>query len=112
MKIIVCGNYDQVSFIISSFAVENNKIVVLCDSEKDAVALSKIDKITVFNSDPTKIYSYEISDVYDFDLIVSLLDYDASNFIACTIAKKLFNVKKSICTVNNPNNVNVFKFSY
>ena len=109
MKIIVCGNYDQVSFIISSFAVENNKIVVLCDSEKDAVALSKIDKITVFNSDPTKIYSYEISDVYDFDLIVSLLDYDASNFIACTIAKKLFNVKKSICTVNNPNNVNVFK---
>ena len=44
-----------------------------------------------------------------FDLIVSLLDYDASNYIACTIAKKLFNIKKSICTVNNPNNVNIFK---
>ena len=110
MKIIICGNYSQVSFVIRSFtAEESNKIIVICDSEKDAAALSKIDNITVFNSDPTKIYSYEISDVYDFDLIVSLLDNDANNFIACTIAKKLFNVKKSICTVNNPNNVNIFR---
>lgn len=109
MKILICGGNNQAAFVVKSFAGSNNRIVILTSDDKSANTLSRIDGTEVFLTDPTKIYSFEITDVYDFDVIISLLDNDADNYVACLIGKKLFHIKKAICTVNNPSNVQVYK---
>ena len=109
MKILICGGSSQASYVVHSFASPSNRLVVLTDDSKIAASLSKINYTEVFLTDPTKIYSFEITDIYEFDLIISLLEKDADNFVTCSIGKKLFKIKKSICTVSNPNNVELFK---
>ena len=109
MKILICGSNNQAEYVAKVFSETNNKIVILSDNEKEAESLSKLKNTTVFLTDPTKIYSFEIADVYEYDVIISLLDKDADNYVSSIIGKRLFNIKKSICTINNPNNVELFK---
>lgn len=109
MKIIVSGGDHQADFVIHEFKKNGNKIVVINEDEKTAHYLSSQNGIDVFLNDPTKVYSYEEASVYGFDLIISLLPKDEDNFVACSIAKRLFGVRKAICTVNDPDNVRIFK---
>ena len=45
----------------------------------------------------------------DYDIFISLCDKDTDNYVACKMAKELFQIKKVICIVNNPKNVSVFQ---
>src|SRR6202040_1900087 len=44
------------------------------------------------------------------DAIVAVTADDEDNLIALQMAKKHFNVKKTVARVNNPSNVEIFKF--
>jgi trk system potassium uptake protein TrkA len=109
MKIIVCGGNKEADFVIREFKKGGHRIAVINGNEIIAKQLSENNGLDVILSDPTKIYSYTDSNVYNYDLIVSLLENDEDNFVVCKIAKQLFNVKKAICTVQNPDNVAIFK---
>jgi len=109
MKIVICGGNKEADFVIRAFKKAGHTITVINGNEAIARQLSENNGIDVILSDPTKVYSYKDADVYDYDLIVSLLENDEDNFVVCKIAKQLFNVKKAICTVQNPDNVDVFK---
>lgn len=110
MKVLICGGNQQADFVIRSFTKsKRNKIVVINDDEDIAKELSDRYGIEVLDTDPTKLYSFEIADIYDFDLVIALMEKDADNFVCCHIAKDQFNIKKAICTVNNPNNVEIFE---
>lgn len=110
MKVLICGGNQEADFVIRSFHHNRrNKIVVINDDEEIAKDLSNRYGIEVLDSDPTKLYSFEIADIYDFDLVIALMEKDADNFVCCHIAKDQFNIKKAICTVNDPNNVEFFE---
>lgn len=108
MKIIISGGERQADFVIREFKKGKNQFVIMNEDEKIAHYLSSQNGLDVSVCDPTKTYSYEENSVWGFDLIISLLPKDEDNFVACSIAKKLFGVKKAICTVNNPDNVPIF----
>lgn len=110
MKVLICGGNQEADFVIRSFSHnKRNKIVVMNDDEDIAKNLSNRYGIEVLDTDPTKIYSFEIADIYDFDLVIALMEKDADNFVCCHIAKDKFNIKKAICTVTDPNNVEMFE---
>lgn len=109
MNILVCGGKAEADYVLSAFRSHNNRIVVMNADNDTAELLSEHYSIDVFKIDPTKIYSFEVADVTNFDLVVSLMERDADNFVVCKIAKELFHIKKAICTVNNPNNVAIFQ---
>lgn len=110
MNILICGGKQQADYVLSVFTdKKKNKIVVLNEDKATCERISEHYGIPVLNSDPTKRYSFEIADVNNFDLIISLLEGDADNFVTCKMAKDIFHIKKAICTVSNPNNVDIFK---
>lgn len=109
MNILICGGRQQADYVLSVFAGKHsNNIVVINDDEKIADTISEHYGISVIDLDPTKKYSFEIANVNNFDLIISLQESDADNFVSCKMAKEIFNIKKAICTVSNPNNVDIF----
>ncbi len=109
MNILVCGGKAEADYVLSAFRKHGNRIVVLNEDDDTADLLSEHYSLDIFKVDPTKIYSYEIADVTNFDLVVALMEKDADNFVVCKIAKELFHIKKAICTVTNPNNVAIFQ---
>lgn len=109
MNIVVCGGRQQADYLLSVFANKRgNRIVVINDDEKIADTISEHYGLDVIKTDPTKKYSFEIADVNNFDLVISLQSSDADNFVTCKMAKQFFHIKKAICTVSNPNNVDIF----
>lgn len=109
MNILICGGRMEADYVLSAFHKRGNRIVVMNSSADTCELLSEHYGLDVLKTDPTKIYSFEIADVENFDLVVSLMEKDEDNFVVCKIAKFLFHIKKAICTVNNPNNVAVFQ---
>ena len=43
------------------------------------------------------------------DIVIALREKDADNLEICQMAKRLFAVKKTVCTVRNPKNVEIFE---
>lgn len=109
MNILICGGKTEADYVLSAFKQGRNRIVIMNDDDKTAEILSEHYDLDILKVDPTKIYSFEEADVNNFDLVISLMERDADNFVVCQIAKQLFNIKKAICTVSNPNNVSIFQ---
>lgn len=109
MKILICGGKQQADYVLQEFTNhKRNKIVVMNEDDFTAEEISEHYGLEVLKTDPTKTYSFEIADVTNYDLMVTLQENDADNFVTCMIAKKLFGIKKTISTVTNPNNVDIF----
>ncbi|MCI1735357.1 MAG: TrkA family potassium uptake protein [Bacilli bacterium] len=109
MKILICGGKTEADFVIRSFQSPHNKLVIMNDDPLTAKILSEQNGVDVLDTDPTKIYSFEIADVYGFDLVIALMESDADCYVCCKIAKEHFGIKKAICTVSDPDNVEIFK---
>ncbi|MFA6829675.1 MAG: TrkA family potassium uptake protein [Bacilli bacterium] len=109
MKILICGGNTEADYAIRSFSDGHNKLVVINDDANIAKILSERNSISVLDTDPTKLYSFEIADVFEFDLVIALMENDSDNFVCCKLAKDKFHIKKAICTVSDPNHVDIFQ---
>ena len=65
--------------------------------------------ISVVCGDPCKQYLLEEAEIDDFDILISLMEKDQDNFAICQTAKKIYNIKKVVCIVTDPKNVDIFK---
>ncbi len=109
MKIVIADGSHAADYIINTFNKHSNKLIVI-NSKKDIVQkLANIHRIPVFYGEPYKKEVLEQANVKDCDIFISLGHKDTDNFVACQLAKKIFNAKKCICIVNNPKNVEIFR---
>ena len=109
MKIVVAGGTTAAEYIIRNFKSRSNSLTIINTDKKDATQIAKDNKIPVFFGDPSKKFVLEDAHVEGADIFIAVGEKDADNFVACLLAKKSFNVKKCICIVSNPKNVEVFK---
>jgi len=109
MRIIIAGGNHEADYIIKTLKKRGNKIVVINEDKNVARFLSIENKISVYVGDITKKYVYEDVEANDFDLFIALSDNDTNNYVACLLAKEIFNIGRCICTVINPKNVELFK---
>lgn len=110
MNILVCGGKQQADYVLSVFTKnKNNNIVVMNNDTFTVERISEHYGLSVIETDPTKKFSFEIADVTNFDLVISLQEADQDNFVTCKLAKDVFHIKKAITTVTNPNNVKIFQ---
>lgn len=108
MNILICGGLKEANYVINAFKKTHNHLVIINEDERICKNISELNHLDVINSDPTKRYSFEVADVFNFDLVIALTDSDADNFVICKMAKNIFNIKKAICTVSDPEFVDVF----
>ena len=109
MKIVIAGGYHAADYIIKKFKSKQNKLIVINSKREIAQYLTKSNQIPVFYGEPFNYFVLDEANVEDADIFIALGNVDTDNFISCLLAKKVFNVKKCICTVNNPKNVRLYR---
>lgn len=109
MKIVIADGSHAADYIIKTFKKRSNKLIVINSRRESAQYLAKSNKIPVVYGEPFKIHVLRDAHIENCDLFISLGPKDTDNFVACLIAKKVFNAKKVICIVSNPKNVELFR---
>lgn len=110
MKIVVAGGRDEADFLIGLLLMGKHKLVAI-NGDMDyceRLAAGKIG-LNVIYGDPCKDYVMEEAGVRGYDIVIALRDQDADNLEICQMAKRLFGIKKTVCTVKNPKNVEIFE---
>lgn len=109
MKIVIAGGREEADFLIGSLLSKKIKLKVINDDKNYSKYLSEKHNISVMYGDSSKEYILDDADIVGFDVLIALTNNDADNFVTCQLAKKKFDVKRVVCTVNNPINVEIFK---
>ena len=109
MKIVIAGGSNTADYIIKNFKGHSNELTIINFDRDAANYLAKSAKLPVFYGDPTKAYCLRDAHVQGSDIFIALGNRDCDNYVSCLLAKRVFNVKKCICIVSNPKNVEVFK---
>ena len=109
MKIVIAGGRNEADFLISSLLNKSHKLTVINDDEKYCGYLSATHGIAIIYGDPCKQYVLSDAGIFDYDILIALKPDDADNLAICQAAKRIFGIKKAVCTVSNPKNVEVFK---
>lgn len=110
MKIVVAGGLHAADFILKSFkSHRKDKVIVINESKESSIYLSRSNKIPVIYGNPFSKKVLEDAHVYEADIFVSLGRCDTDNYVACLLAKDIFKIKKCICIVENPKNVEIFR---
>lgn len=110
MIVVIANGNLEAAYVIDSFKEDrHNKIIVINSDKTVADYLRKHKHVDVYVGSPWRSYALEEAGVYDADLFISLSDNDTDNYVSCILAKKVFNVRKCICLVKNPDNVEIYK---
>ena len=109
MRIVIANGDNSADYIIKNFNSRSNTLTII-NSDKDiANHLAKSAKLPVILGDFTKVSTLKEANIQGADLFIALGRKDSDNYVGCLHARKQFGVKKCICIVNNPKNVEVFK---
>ena len=109
MRILIAGGRTQADFLIDRLKRKKHKLVVINEDAVYADHLSSTHQLPIICGDPSKYFILEEAGIQDFDVVVALTHRDADNLAICQYCKRCFGVKKCICIVANPKNVDLFK---
>lgn len=108
MKIVIAGGTSQSDFLISTLK-KNHTLKIINNNEEYASYLANIHQIPVIFGNPCKKYILDSAEIFDYQVLISLMDNDADNLALCQMAKEKYNIKKTVAVVENPKNVELFK---
>jgi len=108
MHIVIVGG-DKVAYYLVKILQSSRNSITIIEKRKDVCEKIATDfEVEVFNGDGTNINMLEEAGCMNADFFVAVTGKDENNLIACEIAKKKFNVKKTVAKVNNPKNIDMF----
>lgn len=112
MNLIIVGGGKVGYNLAKTLAPKKHRIVVI-EKNKDLCMkiVSELNSlgIAVINGDGTDISYLQDANIESADALISVTGQDQDNLIACQVAKRKFNLKRTIARVNNPKNIEIFK---
>mgnify|MGYP002523689375 CR=1 FL=1 len=109
MKIVICDGKHEADYIINMFHSRHNELIIINSSKSFANMITKKYHLPVIVGETYKLPILELAHIEKADVLIALNEKDADDFVTCKLAKDVFHVKKTICTVNNPKNVELYK---
>lgn len=109
MKIVIAGGDSKADFIIKMLRSDKHKVVAINEEKSYCEYLATVHNIPIIHGDPCKKHILDNADIKDFDVMIAVKETDADNLEICQMAKKVYNIKKTVCVVSNPHNVEIFK---
>lgn len=109
MKAIIADGTHECDYLVSLFKKEKFDITVINSDLEWVKYIGNKNNVEVFYGDPTKAFILSEADIKNADIFIALSENDINNYVACSIAKKMFNINKVICTVLNPKYVSIFE---
>lgn len=109
MRIVIANGDNSAEYTIKNFKGRSYSLTIINDNKEVANKLANSAKLPVYFGDFTKISTLKEAHIDGADLFIALGHKDADNYVGCLHARKVFGVKKCICVVQNPKNIEVFK---
>jgi trk system potassium uptake protein TrkA len=109
MKILIANGTHEADFMIKKFKKDKHKLIVINPNKEFGQYISSNNKVPVICADPTKAYTFDDANANQADVLIALSENDIDNYATCVIAKKLFNIKRTVSVVRNPKRVDLFK---
>ena len=109
MRIVIANGNNGADYIIKNLKSRSNTLTIINDDRDVAHKLARNTKLPVIFGDATKVSTLKEAHIEGADLFIALGFRDSDNYVACLHARKEFGVKKVICIVQNPKNVEIFK---
>jgi trk system potassium uptake protein TrkA len=109
MYVIVVGG-GKVGYYLSKHLIERGYEVTLIEKDpKRADTLTSQLGEVVMVGDGDEMSFLATTGMERADVVVAVTGDDEDNLVACQLAKRKFNVPKTVARVNNPANVRIFK---
>lgn len=109
MNIVIAGGRAEADFLIGSLLRKKHRLIVINEDPDYSGYLAQTHGIPIVVGDPCKQYVLSEAKIQNCDVVIALLPQDYDNLAVCQMARQLFGVKKAVCVVANPRNVDVFK---
>lgn len=109
MKVIVVGG-GKVGYYLAKTLLEHGHTPYLIEKQSSLcnTVANQLDT-PVICGDGTTITGLKRAGIEQADALVSVTGKDEDNLIACQLAKKKFNIKKTVAKTNNPKNADAMK---
>ena len=104
MKVTIIGG-GKVGYYLVKALVEHGyePTIIEIDKKICSYIANELD-IPVFCGDGTSLSVLKEAGLNNSDAVIAVSGRDEDNLVACQLAKKIFNVKKTVVRVNNPKN--------
>lgn len=109
MKIVIVGGGKVGYYLAKTLLSHGHSPTLIETSKSECRFLAQDLDIPVFNGDGTSIDVLKQEFVAKCDTFISVTGNDENNLISCQLAKKMFNIPKTVAKVNNPKNANVMR---
>lgn len=109
MKVIIVGGGQLGYFLAKNLLVSGHEVKIVDMNKKRCKHIADVLDIAVICGDGTRIETLAHAKVSKYDVLIAVTDKDEDNLIACEIAKKQFNIKKTVSRSNNPKNISIMK---
>lgn len=110
MRSIIIGG-GKVGYYLSKTLLERNYDVSVIEKEKDVCQyFANTLDVTVVLGDGSTAKALKKAGAERCDSVIAVTGEDEVNLVICQMAKRLFDVKKTIAKVNNPKNVDTMRF--
>jgi trk system potassium uptake protein len=109
MYVIVIGG-GKVGYYLSKHLLDRGYEVTLIEKDpRRAEVLNSVLGEIVMVGDGDEMSFLATTGMERADVVVAVTGDDEDNLVACQLAKRKFNVPKTVARVNNPANVRIFK---
>ncbi len=109
MKIVIAGGGDLGFYLAKTMLRRSHEVSLIEISMERATDIStQLDEPVIFGN-ATELSCLRHAHTDNADVFIAVTGRDEDNLIACQLAKRTFNVKKTIARSNNPSNVEVLK---
>jgi trk system potassium uptake protein len=109
MKIIIVGGGMKVHFLTKSFISKRYDITIINDDIDYCKKLSRAHRANVVYGDGSLPEILEDAGIEYTDAVIAVTPDDPTNLVICQLASKIYEVPKTLCIANDPNNIEVFK---
>ena len=109
MKVVVVGAGKVGYYLVKTLQEHGHTPIVIEENKKSCSRIADTLGVTSILGDGSTIETMEVADIRDAQSFVAVTGSDEVNLVACQLAKKIFNVKKTVARVNNPKNTEVMK---
>jgi trk system potassium uptake protein TrkA len=109
MKVTVVGG-GRVGYYLAKTLLEHDYEPTIIEIDKKVCSFiaNELD-IPIICGDATSLEILKEARVDQTEAIIAVSGQDEDNLVACQLAKKIFNVPKTVAKVNNPKNADIMK---
>jgi trk system potassium uptake protein TrkA len=109
MNVIIVGG-GRVGYYLTKTLMEHGHDVTIIElNRKNCEYLANQFDIAIIHGDGTQPKILQSAGTKEAEAVICVMGSDENNLICCQLAKRMFNVKKTVSKVNNPKNALVMK---